>query len=327
MFFDTQKGKAVMRNILGPICIVMFVASFGGVAGTNPFDNPADSNTATIDETSNNTTGTTDNTDGSGNRDTSENTVTSISFGGATPPNGNSVVNVTSENNSIIRTFGGVGDMRYAIENGNEVLHIDNLGFDGNASDPHTKVTNFGGFGTQDIYATPVTVVDPQNGQISMTGEYLGMRTRKGAADGEYVIAELFFDVDLQDPNKSRSTQFRMVNRTRYSMESGQSLEGTSGYEFSLPDTGWFVVENGMDLNGEFTTELQIPLNGQGFESGTVYGLLSTNAEGLISEGAGVITLTSQDPTQFINSQNGTYDGEIDQYEEAGGFILDRNLS
>ena len=120
MFFDTQKGKAVMRNILGPICIVMFVASFGGVAGTNPFDNPADSNTATIDETSNNTAGTTDNTDGSGNRDTSENTVTSISFGGATPPNGNSVVNVTSENNSIIRTFGGVGDMRYAIENGNE---------------------------------------------------------------------------------------------------------------------------------------------------------------------------------------------------------------
>ena len=192
--------------------------------------------------------------------------------------------------------------MRYAIENGNEVLYIDNLGFDGNAS-------------------------DPQNGQISITGEYLGMRTRKGAADGEYVIAELFFDVDLQDPNKSRSTQFRMVNRTRYSMESGQSLEGTSGYEFSLPDTGWFVVENGMDLNGEFTTELQIPLNGQGFEPGTVYGLLSKNAEGLISEGAGVITLTSQDPTQFINSQNGTYDGEIDQYEEAGGFILDRNLS
>ena len=316
-----------MRNILGPICIVMFVASFGGVAGTNPFDNPADSNTATIDETSNNTTGTTDNTDGSGNRDTSQNTVTSISFGGATPPYGNSVVNVTSENNSIIRTFGGVGDMRYAIENGNEVLYIDNLGFDCNASDPHTKVTNFSGFGTQDIYATSVTVVDPQNGQISMTGEYLGMRTRKGAADGEYVIAELFFDVDLQDPNKSRSTQFRMVNRTRYSMESGQSLKGTSGYEFSLPDTGWFVVENGMDLNGEFTTELQIPLNGQGFESGTVYGLLSKNAEGLISEGAGVITLTSQDPTQFINSQNGTYDGEIDQYEEAGGFILDPNLS
>ena len=316
-----------MRNILGPICIVMFVASFGGGADTNPFDNPAYSNTATTEKTSNNTTGTTDNTDGSGNTDTSENTVTSISFGGATPPNGNSVVNVTSENNSIIRTFGGVGDMRYAIENGNEVLYIDNLGFDGNASDPHTKVTNFGGFGTQDIYATPVTVVDPQNGQISMTGEYLGMRTRKGAADGEYVIAELIFDVDLQDPNKSRSTQFRMVNRTRCSMESGQSLEETSGYEFSLPDTGWFVVENGMDLNGEFTTELQIPLNGQGFESGTVYGLLSTNAAGLIFEGAGVITLTSQDPTQFINSQNGTYDGEIDQYEEAGGFILDRNLS
>ena len=63
-----------------------------------------------------------------------------------------------------------------------------------------------------------------EDGQISMTGEYLGMRTRKGASDGEYVIAELFFDVDLQDPNESRSTQFRMVNRTRYSMVTRDNL-------------------------------------------------------------------------------------------------------
>jgi uncharacterized protein YigA (DUF484 family) len=48
--------------------------------------------------------------------------------------------------------------------------------------------------------------------------------------------------------------------------------------------------------------------------------------DGLVHEGAGVIVLKSQDPTQFINSQNGTYNGEIAQYEEAGGFILDRNL-
>ena len=144
-----------MRNILGPICIAMLVASFDGGAGTNPFDNAADSNTATTEETSNNNTGTTDNTNGSGNTDTSENTVTSISFGGATPPDGNSVVNVTSENNSIIRTFGGVGDARYAVDNGNEVLYIDNLGFDSSASDPHKKVTNFGGFGKQDGLCCP----------------------------------------------------------------------------------------------------------------------------------------------------------------------------
>ena len=163
MFFHTQKGKAVMRNILGQISIAMFVASCGGGAGTNPFDNSADSNTATTDETSDNSTGTTDNTDGSGNTDTSENTVTSISFGGAAPPDGKSVVNVTSENNSIIRSFGGVGDVRYAVENGNEVLYIDNLGVDRTASDPYKKVANFDGFGTQDVYAAPVTVVDPQN--------------------------------------------------------------------------------------------------------------------------------------------------------------------
>jgi hypothetical protein len=140
------------------------------------------------------------------------------------------------------------------------------------------------------------------------------------------VIAELFFEVDLQDPNDSRSTQFRMNNRTRYSMVTGQSLEGTTGYEVNLPDTIRFVVESGMDLNGEFTTEFDTDLGESTFETGSVYGILSTNAEELIPEGAGVITLTSQDPTQFMNSQNGTYDREIDQYEEAGGFILDRNL-
>ena len=155
-----------------------------------------------------------------------------------------------------------------------------------------------------------------------MTGKYLGLRTKKGGTDGEYVIAELSFEVDLQDPNDSRSTQFRMNNRTRYSMVTGQSLEGTPGYEVSLPYTLRFVVESGMDLNGEFTMEFDTDLGESTFETGAVYGILSTNADG----GAGVITLTSQDPTQFMNSQNGTYDGEINQYEEAGGFILDRNL-
>jgi hypothetical protein len=171
-----------MRNILGPICIAMLVASCGDGAGTNPSNNAAVSNTATTEETSNNNTGTTDNTDGSGNTDTSENTVTSISFGGATPPDGNSVVNVTSENNSIIRTFGGVGDVRYAVENGNEVLYIDNLGFDGTASDPHKEVTNFGGFGTQNVYAAPFTVTDPKNSQsIPQTG-LLRLRERQHRA-------------------------------------------------------------------------------------------------------------------------------------------------
>ena len=57
-----------------------------------------------------------------------------------------------------------------------------------------------------------------------------------------------------------------------------------------------------MDLNGEFTTEFDTDLGESTFETGAVYGILSTNAVGLISEGAGVITLTSQDPTQFMNS-------------------------
>ena len=57
-----------------------------------------------------------------------------------------------------------------------------------------------------------------------------------------------------------------------------------------------------MDLNGEFTTEFDTGFGESTFETGAVYGILSTNADGLISEGAGDITLTSQDPTQFMNS-------------------------
>ena len=173
----------------------MFVASCGAGASTNPFDNAADSNTATTDETSYNNIGTTDNTDGSGNSDTSENTVTSFSFGGATPPDGNSVVNVTPENNSIIRTFGGAGDVRYAVENRNEVLYIDNLGFDCTTSDPHTKVTNFGGFGTQDVYAAPFTVTDPQNSQsIPQNGSFAIAGTSTSGAI-VYVVVHHVFNV------------------------------------------------------------------------------------------------------------------------------------
>ena len=186
----------------------ILIACDGG-AGTNPFDNPADSNTATTDETSNNNTGTTDNTDGSGNTDTSENTVTSISFGGATPPDGNSVVNVTSEINSIIRTFGGVGDVRYAVENGNEVLYIDNLGFDGTASDPHTNVANFGGFGTQDVYAAPFTVTNPQNSpSIPQNGSFAIAGKSKSGALGYFVVHHVFNSTDTLKGYKYQREQF-----------------------------------------------------------------------------------------------------------------------
>ena len=51
-------------------------------------------------------------------------------------------------------------------------------------------------------------------------------------------------------------------------MVTGQSLEGTPGYEVSLPDTIRFVVESGMDLNGEFTTEFDTDLGESTFETG-----------------------------------------------------------
>ena len=152
------------------------------------------------------------------------------------------------------------------------------------------------------------------------------MRTLSGNFDGEYVIADLNFDIDLQDPNASRAIHLFMSNRTRYSMADRLSLEGKPGYAEGLPNIGWIVLEGGLDTNGEFSMDITSQINGQAFESGLVNGILVTNQDGLVSEGAGVIELEAQDPTQFANQQNGSYSGAIDKFIEAGGFILDRNL-
>ena len=130
------------------------------------------------------------------------------------------------------------------------------------------------------------------------------------------------FELDLQDPNAFR---FQLTDRERFSTTTGVSLEKSSDdYNVPLPDKIRMIVDDGVSANGEFTSTLISSL--KDFESGDVYGVLATNADGILHEGAGVIILQSQDPTQFANKAAGTYEGEIDQYEEAGGFILDRNL-
>ena len=104
-------------------------------------------------------------------------------------------------------------------------------------------------------------------------------------------------------------------------------MEGTTAaYRESLPDSIWFEVVDGLSSNGEFTADIQTSLGEEQFETGNVYGVLATNADGKIHEGAGVIVLKSQDPTQFVDKLAGTYTEEVNQYEEVGGFILERNL-
>ena len=396
-----------MRKILRPLFVTLLIASCGGGAGTNPFDSreqttseatgggsanqtdTSDGNTDNANSSNGNTNesisnGNTTNA-GSTGTNSSGGSIPSTTLDGTTPTDGTAVTGEQTENFAVIRTTGAIGDTRYTIEDGKELSYIDNLGFDETAAGSYEKVINFGGYGTQDIYAAPVTVIDAQNnqpitqngayavfgtsesgstsyvvvhhlliseplkghryqrerfdkddnvvlfkpledGQLSMTGQYLGMRTRSGNFDGEYVIADLNFDIDLQDPNDSRAIQLFMSNRTRYSMADGLSLEGKPGYAEGLPYIGWIVLEGGLDANGEFSMDITSQINGQAFESGSVNGILVTNQDGLVSEGAGVIELESQDPTQFANQQNGSYSGAVDKFIEAGGFILDRNL-
>jgi hypothetical protein len=393
-FFRTQKGKAVMRNILGPICITMFVASCGGGAGTNPFDTPSNSTSENVETTPNGDNGSPNEEETMGNTNKD---VASITFGGTTPPDdGSSVAYQSEENYSVIRNFGSVGDVRNEfIENdvattSDDVhnLYIDNLAFDGLTPIPHQKDEDFGGVGRLDVYLLTSKITDPQTGavisqndsrtiygasesgstqvvvvhhlnmiddqlkgyryqrnqydvndnlvtyaptetaQLAMAGDYLG--TRVFIADkpinvfsaSEYVTGKVMFELDLQDPNAFR---IQLTDRERFSTTTGVSLEKSSyDYNVPLPDTIRMIVDDGVSANGEFTSTLISSL--KDFESGDVYGVLATNADVILHEGAGVIILQSQDPTQFANKAAGTYEGEIDQYEEAGGFILDRNL-
>ena len=386
-----------MRNILGPICIAMFVASCGGGTGTNPFDTPTDSTSENAETTPDGDNGSPneEETIGNTNKD-----VASITFGGTTPPDdGSSVAYQSEENYSVIRNFGSVGDVRYEfIENDAAItsddvhnLYIDNLAFDGLTPIPHKKDDDFGGVGRLDVYLLQAAITDPQTGevisqndsrtiygasesgstqvvlvhhlnviddqlkgyryqrnqydvddnlvtyaptetaQLVMDGDYLGTRVLitddpiSVLTSSEYVTGKVKFELDLQDPNTSNAFRFQLTDRERFSTTTGVSLEKSSDdYDVPLPDTIRMIVDDGVTQNGEFTT--QLISSKKNFETGNVYGVLATNADGIVHEGAGVIVLKSQDPTQFMNSQNGTYEGEINQYEEAGGFILDRNL-
>ena len=182
-----------------------------------------------------------------------------------------------------------------------------------------------------DVDNNLVTYAPTETAQLVMNGDYLGTRVFltddpiNVLSDSEHVTGKVKLELDLQDPNNSNTFRFQLTDRERFSTITGLSLEKSSdAYDVALPDTIQMFVDGGVTENGEFATRLIS--SGKDFETGDVYGVLATNTDGLVHEGAGVIVLKSQDPKQFINSQNGTYNGEIAQYEEAGGFILDRNL-
>ena len=382
-----------MRNILVLIFGVMLTASCGGGGGSNPFDSSAHEETSEQDQNTNTNT----NIDSGGGTNLS---ISSISFGGTTPPNdGSSVVNQTETDKSIIRNYGTIGDIRYELvandtsttADAEHNLYIDNLAFDGVTSVPHTIDENYGGVGRLDIYVLNEDIRDPttneliqqndsrtsygtsesgavsyaivthvnhigspvrgyryqrsqydkdnnlvvfeptENEQLKMSGDYLGIRTKNTKLGeqpyAEYVQGRVQLLVDLQDPNLTHAIDFQLANRVRFSMVDGHNLEGTTAaYRESLPDSIWFEVVDGLSSNGEFTADIQTSLGEEQFETGNVYGVLATNADGKIYEGAGVIVLKSQDPTQFVDKLAGTYTEEVNQYEEVGGFILERNL-
>ena len=182
-----------------------------------------------------------------------------------------------------------------------------------------------------DVNNNLATYAPTETAQLVMDGDYLGTRVFVTDApisvltSSEFVTGKVMFELDLQDPNTSNAFRFQLTNRERFSTTTGLSLEKSSDdYDVRLPDTILMIVDDGVSANGEFTSSLISSL--KDFETGDVYGVLATNADGILHEGAGVIVLQSQDPTQFANKAAGTYTGDVAKYEETGGFILDRNL-
>ena len=55
------------------------------------------------------------------------------------------------------------------------------------------------------------------------------------------------------------------------SVNNWNTSENKPGYEVRLPDTSHFVMESGMNSNGQFTTGFDTDLGGSTFETGTVY--------------------------------------------------------
>ena len=129
----------------------------GSVNQTDTSDgNTDDANTSNGNTNESISNGNTTNT-GSTGTNSSGGSIPSTTLDGTTPTNGTAVTGEQTENFAVIRTTGAIGDTRYITEDGKELLYIDNIGFDGTAADAYKKVINFGGYGTQDIYAAPVT--------------------------------------------------------------------------------------------------------------------------------------------------------------------------
>lgn len=176
----------------------------------------------------------------------------------------------------------------------------------------------FGGF----IYQRngSVTLPAPETGQATYTGGYAGVRVFDGRSGLEYVQGDMTVSIDFEDFNNSGAVGGQISNRRIFDID-GNDITGDVttilGSGTNLPVLSLVVQPNVLDANGEITGGMisYDPRNGDDYEEGTYYAVLSDGADNDLDaeELVGIVVVTSEDPRNADIT-----------VQETGGFILYR---
>lgn len=152
----------------------------------------------------------------------------------------------------------------------------------------------FGGY----IYQRDGGVTLPSSGQANYSGtsNYGGLRDFSGQGGLEYVRGDMNVSIDFNDFNAGAGVIGRVTNRRVFDLDGNDitsDILAALGGGTQLPTLIFDVEEGVLDSNGELAGTLQSTANGEVFEEGNYYAILSgDNAETI----TGIIVVTGDDP-------------------------------
>ena len=180
----------------------------------------------------------------------------------------------------------------------------------------------FGGF----VYQRNGGVTLPSSGQAHFEGDYSAIRDFNGpdtiVGGIEYVTGQMVVDIDFDDFNDAGATRGDGVKGYVYDREvfdingnnvTGEiiaALNGDTGTANELPVLVFEVGPYAMTNAGEVTAGINSVSDGELYEDGTYYAVISGDDAGEI---VGIIVVESQDPREGM---------EAVTVRETGGFIV-----
>ena len=169
----------------------------------------------------------------------------------------------------------------------------------------------FGGF----IYERNGGVTLPVTGQAGFRGEYAGVRIYQNRSGLELTTGDIAVAIDFGDFNVNDAVNGTISNRLVFEVDGTPIPTGGAG-QLLAPEIYFTVVEGASTLtdDGEIYGTLSNTVDGEVYESGTYYGIMSGDMTTLPGgELVGVFVVESEDPR---------YTDIFAQ--ETGGFLLYR---